>query len=43
MDAELERFHPMDCIGCGKCEAFCPQMIKISEVMQDFSKRLKKE
>lgn len=32
---------PSACIGCGSCEAVCPQNIKISEVMADFTRRLK--
>ncbi len=31
---------PSACIGCGSCEAVCPQQIKISEVMADFTERL---
>ena len=31
---------PSACIGCGSCEAVCPQQIKISEVMADFANRL---
>lgn len=31
---------PSACIGCRSCEAVCPQRIKISEAMADFSKRL---
>ena len=34
---------PYACIGCRACEAVCPQCIKISEVMTDFSKKLKGE
>ena len=34
---------PYACIGCKACEAVCPQCIKISEVMTDFSKKLKGE
>ena len=30
------------CIGCGSCEQVCPQQIKISEIMTDFSEKLKK-
>ena len=33
--------HPTACVGCRSCEAVCPQSIKISEAMADFSKRLK--
>lgn len=29
---------PSACIGCQSCEAVCPQNIKISEMMADFSK-----
>lgn len=32
--------HPSACIGCRSCEAVCPQQIKISEAMSDFTKRL---
>ncbi len=32
---------PTACIGCRACEAVCPQGIKISEMMTDFSKRMK--
>ncbi len=32
---------PSACIGCRSCEAVCPQQIKISEAMSDFSARLK--
>ncbi len=31
---------PSACIGCRACESLCPQSIKISEMMSDFSKRL---
>lgn len=31
---------PSACIGCRSCEAVCPQQIKISEVMSDFTKKL---
>ena len=31
---------PTACIGCKSCEAVCPQNIKISQVMTDFSERL---
>ncbi len=32
---------PSACIGCRACEAVCPQNIKISEMMTDFSEKLK--
>lgn len=32
---------PSACIGCRSCEKVCPQQIKISEMMKDFSERLK--
>lgn len=31
---------PSACIGCRSCEAVCPQQIKISEAMADFTKML---
>lgn len=31
---------PSACIGCGSCEAVCPQQIKISKAMADFAKML---
>lgn len=31
---------PSACIGCRSCEAVCPQQIKISEAMSDFTSRL---
>ncbi len=32
---------PSACLGCGACEAVCPQRIKISDMMTDFSNKLK--
>lgn len=32
---------PSVCVGCRSCEAVCPQQIKISEAMADFSAKLK--
>lgn len=32
---------PSACVGCRSCEAVCPQQIKVSEAMSDFSARLK--
>lgn len=31
---------PSACIGCKSCEAVCPQQIKISEAMSDFTNKL---
>ena len=31
---------PSACVGCRSCEAVCPQQIKISEAMADFTARL---
>ena len=35
-----EEKQPSACVGCRSCEAVCPQKIKISEAMADFSARL---
>ena len=40
--AMAESRRPSACIGCRSCEAVCPQNIKISEMMTDFTERLKK-
>ena len=32
--------HPSACIGCGSCEAVCPQQIKIADAMKDFTEKL---
>lgn len=32
---------PGACIGCRSCEKVCPQQIKVSEIMKDFSARLR--
>ena len=34
---------PSACIGCRSCEKVCPQQIKISEMMKDFSERLENQ
>ena len=34
--------HPQSCLGCRSCEAVCPQQIKISEALADFSAKLGK-
>lgn len=41
VDALPEDKRPSACLGCRSCEAVCPQQIKISEAMADFSARLK--
>lgn len=33
---------PSACLGCGTCEAVCPQNIKISSIMSDFTLKLSK-
>lgn len=33
---------PDACLGCGNCEAICPQGIKISEALADFTAKLKR-
>lgn len=38
--AYAEEKKPSACIGCRSCEQVCPQQIKISEAMADFTKRL---
>jgi NAD-dependent dihydropyrimidine dehydrogenase PreA subunit len=35
-----EEKRPEACLGCRSCEQVCPQQIKISEVMADFSAKL---
>ena len=32
---------PSACVGCRSCEAVCPQQIRISEVMKDFTQKVK--
>lgn len=41
LDAMGADKQPSSCIGCRSCEAVCPQGIKISEILSDFSDRLK--
>ena len=31
---------PANCVGCRGCEKVCPQQIKISEMMKDFSSKI---
>ncbi len=40
LKAVAKEKHPSACIGCRSCEAVCPQRIKISEAMADFSSRM---
>ena len=35
-----EEKRPAACIGCRSCEAVCPQQIRISEALADFTARL---
>ncbi len=41
LSALPEEKRPSACIGCRSCEAVCPQQIKISEAMADFTEKLK--
>ncbi len=41
MSALPEDKWPSACLGCGACEAVCPQNIKISDMMADFAAKLK--
>ena len=40
VSALAEEKRPSACIGCRTCEKVCPQQIKISEMMKDFTARL---
>ena len=40
LSALPEDKRPGACIGCRSCEAVCPQQLKISEAMADFSAKL---
>ena len=40
VSALAEEKRPSACIGCRSCEKVCPQQIKISEMMKDFTARL---
>ena len=41
LSAYPEEKKPSACVGCRSCEAVCPQQIRISEVMKDFTEKLK--
>jgi predicted aldo/keto reductase-like oxidoreductase len=36
-----EEKQPQSCLGCRSCEVVCPQQIKISELLADFSEKLR--
>ncbi len=40
LSALADEKKPTACIGCRSCEQVCPQQIKISEIMADFSAKL---
>ncbi len=42
LQAIPEEKQPWACVGCRSCEQVCPQGIKISQVLADFSKKLGK-
>lgn len=41
VSALAEEKRPSACVGCRSCEKVCPQQIKISEMMKDFTARLR--
>lgn len=41
LSAVPQKKHPSACVGCRSCEKVCPQQIKISEAMSNFSEKLK--
>lgn len=43
LSALSEEKWPSACVGCRSCEKVCPQQIRISEMMKDFTARLKGE
>jgi predicted aldo/keto reductase-like oxidoreductase len=42
LSAMAEEKKPTACIGCASCESVCPQTIKISQMMADFSQTISK-
>lgn len=40
LDSVDQNKRPESCVGCRSCEELCPQGIKISEMMTDFTKRV---
>lgn len=40
LSAMPEEKHPSACVGCRSCEAVCPQQIKVSEVLADFTTKI---
>lgn len=42
VEALSEEKRPGACVGCRSCEAVCPQQLKISEALADFTKMLAK-
>ncbi len=42
LSAIPEGQRPADCIACKACEAVCPQNIKISDMMADFTEKVRK-
>ena len=40
LSALPEDKQPQACLQCRRCEQVCPQQIKISEVLADFSRKL---
>lgn len=40
LSAMPEEKHPSACVGCRSCEAVCPQQIKVSKVLADFTTKM---
>ena len=41
LEAVPEDKQPSACVGCRSCEQVCPQQIKVSEILADFTEKLK--